>query len=203
MASSVDSPTAIQVDTCYLCTLRAEDCSHSRLAQSPPEELLHYGQFYRVYDGLSQSRYSPEDGFLCGEDDPLMDLPERRFSRLSVKRHLDWDNREPTSYISIFSSLEAALGECERWLARPWVKDRASGRFVHRGEVRVAAITGLETFSRHRVFLTSLSELHRTHVLNHDDDFASRPEWLVLDHIPPPCVLADGTATQFIEFCRA
>lgn len=103
----------------------------------------------------------------------------------------------------IFSSLEAALGECERRLARPWVKDRASGRFVHRGEVRVAAITGLETFSRHRVFLTSLSELHRTHVLNHDDDFASRPEWLVLDHIPPSCVLADGTATQFIEFCRA
>lgn len=110
-----------------------------------------------------------------------------------MKKHLDWTNGKPTSYISISGSLEKALGECERRLASPVL-----GRFVSRGQVRVSVVEGLEKLRREGVFLTSLVELRRTGVLGHYDDYAYGDEWLVLDHIPASCVLADGTAEQFI-----
>lgn len=62
----------------------------------------------------------------------------------------------------------------------------------------MSVVGRLERLQREGVFLTSLAELRRTGVLGHDYVYAYGDEWLVLDHIPVSCVLADGTAEQFI-----
>lgn len=194
-------PATVQLDACSLCTLRpgpSQKPPHTCQAQQPLTTLSHDGGFYRVYDGLSQSRYSPQYGFLCGDANTYWVRPERRFHRDSVKKHLDWHNREPTYYISIFSSFQKALEESERRQNQPWVRDEASGRFARRGQVRVAEIAGLETLRENGVFLTSTSELRRCHVLDYSDEFVNQHEWLVLDHIPASCVVGDHSTKEFI-----
>jgi len=158
----------------------------------------HNGPFYRVYDYLSQSQNSREKGFFCRDEKIYLFRPELRFSRNLVKKYMDWNNREPTSYISVFASLEKAFRECDRRLANPVL-----GRRVAQGQVQVSIVAGLKVLQREGVFVSSLAELRRTSVLKHDDDdFAYGDEWLVLDRIPASCVLADGTIEQFIQHSR-
>ncbi|KAL2841164.1 hypothetical protein BJY01DRAFT_217898 [Aspergillus pseudoustus] len=207
MATAIHPSTVVQLGTCSICTWRAGSCSidqtspHKCPSQPPPPELCHDGLFYRVYDSLSQSQYSPDDGFLCGEASPDQDLPERRYPRAAVKKHLDWYNRDPTPYISIFSSFKQALRECRLRSEKPDVYRKDLGWALPRGQVRVAVIAGLETLIKNDVYLTSLAHLRNAGVLTRDDGFAWQPEWLVLDQIPASCVVADGTAEEFMECC--
>jgi hypothetical protein len=202
-----DFPTTVQIDGCTLCTLHVnqfEPRAHRTIQQPPLSTLQHDGKFYRVYDELSESQYSVQCGFLSGyasrywdHPDQFPDLirPELRFDRRSVKRHLDWGNREPTKYISVYSSVEKARMECLRRCNDPYFQG------ARRGQVRVSVIKGLEVMQNERVFLTSTQELLRTGLLHIGDEYVSRAEWLVLDRIPASCVEARGTAEQFLEFC--
>lgn len=202
-----DFPTTVQIDGCTLCTLHANHFNphaHRTMYQPAPSTLQHDGKFYRVYDELSESQYSVQSGFLSGyasrywdhpDQFPELIRPEVRFDRGSVKRHLDWGNREPTKYISIYSSVEKARMECLRRCNDPYFQSTG------RGQVRVSVIEGLEGMQNERVFLTSTAELLRTGVLYIDDHYVSKAEWLALDRIPASCVRASGTAEQFLEFC--
>ncbi|KAI9783587.1 MAG: hypothetical protein M1816_001338 [Peltula sp. TS41687] len=166
----------------------------------PPQQ---QGPFYRVYDGLSQSWFSPEDGFLCGDTNVYWMRPELRFSRSAVLKHLDWSNREPTSYISVYSSPVTALRECRRRLANPDVYDRGLGGWVSRGMVRVTKISGPRTLRRNGVVLMSTAQLGRMGILTGSDTFAMGEEWLVLDWIPAACVEGDGGAGEFMQYCES
>lgn len=202
-----DFPTTVQIDGCTLCTLHVNDFNspaHRTMCQPPPSTLQHKGKFYRVYDELSESQYSIQSGFLSGyasrywnHPDEFPDLirPDLRFDRDSVQRHLDWGNREPTKYISIYSSLKKARMECLRTCNVPDFQG------TRRGQVRVSVIGGLDILQNEGVFLTSTAELLRTRVLRNDDRYVSRAEWLALDRIPASCIEARGTAEQFLKFC--
>jgi len=72
-------PAAVQLDARILCTLQADprqQCPHGRVAQAPPEGLLHNRPFYRVYDDLSQSRFLENIGFFCGDENTYWVRPE-------------------------------------------------------------------------------------------------------------------------------
>jgi hypothetical protein len=82
-------------------------------------------------------------------------LPELRFDRTSVKTQLDPYNQEPTSYISMYASLEKTRDECVRRM-----------RVRLQGQVRVSRVSWLRRLKEERVFLTPVNELLRTKVLN-------------------------------------
>lgn len=77
-------------------------------------------QFYRVYHSGSVSQYDDVDGFLAGDPNRDLDFnPTTRRERTELTQlldqHLDWYNREPTPFISMYKNLQTAIETAKAW----------------------------------------------------------------------------------------
>jgi len=71
--------------------------------------------FYRVEDGDSRARYYHDEGIFAEDVDEEVDFGTRGWRLLcQVERHLDWGNRVPTPFISMYCNKIVAFREAER-----------------------------------------------------------------------------------------
>jgi hypothetical protein len=71
--------------------------------------------FFRVEDEDSRARYSDEEGLFAEDTDTWVDFSSWDGRLLGqVQRHLDWRNRVPTPFISMYCDEGVALREAER-----------------------------------------------------------------------------------------
>ena len=71
--------------------------------------------FFRVEDSESRARYYGREGLFAEDTDTWVDFigcDERLFSQ--VERHLEWRNRVPTPFISMYCDEGVASREAER-----------------------------------------------------------------------------------------
>ena len=74
---------------------------------------------YHVYDSLSQTPYVPGYGISCGDPNTYLIHPQHLITYANIGKHLRWQNREPTIFISLFDNLEAAHSEAQRRVSEP------------------------------------------------------------------------------------
>jgi hypothetical protein len=71
--------------------------------------------FFRVEDKDSRARYFGEGGLFAEDTDTRIDFKSNNKSLLrEVERHLDWGNRVPTPFISMYCDEDVALREANR-----------------------------------------------------------------------------------------
>ena len=150
---------------------------------------------YHVYDSLSQTPYVPGYGISCGDPNTYLIHPQHLITYANIGKHLRWQNREPTIFISLFDNLEAAHSEAQRRVQNPWVSEAAAGRAVRRQpfSVRIAEVSA-RRLDWANVFYFSTGELIQ--MLRLPGNHALRPslnraEWFVLGDIPTGAILAD------------
>ena len=75
--------------------------------------------FFRVEDEDSRARYFDKEGLFAEDTDAWVDFTswDRRLLA-QVERHLDWGNRVPTPFISMYCDERVALREAERRVGR-------------------------------------------------------------------------------------
>jgi hypothetical protein len=156
-------------------------------------------QFYHVYDGLSQTPYIPSLGIEAGDPNIYFIRYCHRITVHSIAKHLDWKQREPTSFISLFDDRECAIRESHRRASRRQVYDPATGQYRNRGDVRIAIISG-EQLALQDVFIFSTEDLISERMLGLSGlhplrGKLSMKEWFVMDYIPQIAVV--GTMHTF------
>ena len=71
-------------------------------------------KYYRVHDNSSATHFDEENGFVAGDPE----LPLRMFPRYlseyqnlfnALGRHLDWSDRTPSPFISVYADLKTAV----------------------------------------------------------------------------------------------
>ena len=71
--------------------------------------------FFRVEDEDSRARHFGEEGLFADDTDTRVDFNRWDWRlRSQVERHLDWGNRAPTPFISMYCHEGVALREAER-----------------------------------------------------------------------------------------
>ena len=72
-------------------------------------------KYYRVHDNSSATYYDKEDGFVAGDPElqlrmftPRKPSEERNLSD-ALGKHLDWTDRTPSPFISVYSNLNTAI----------------------------------------------------------------------------------------------
>ncbi|KAF2185814.1 hypothetical protein K469DRAFT_707480 [Zopfia rhizophila CBS 207.26] len=71
--------------------------------------------FFRVEDEDSRARYSGEEGLFAEATDTWVDFKSWDWTLLGqVERHLDWGNRVPTPFISMYCDEGVAHREAKR-----------------------------------------------------------------------------------------
>ena len=80
-------------------------------------------KYWRVQDEHSQSRYDERWGMLAGDPHSSIDFNPRGWEEEDVfinelENHLDWGNREPTVFISVYTDEDRAYEEAERRMER-------------------------------------------------------------------------------------
>jgi hypothetical protein len=79
--------------------------------------------FYRVYHDDTFSRYT-HAGFIAGKSGThlnislLLDLNDRCELGFALQRHLRSNNRKPTPFISVYSSIKAAKRAANGWMKK-------------------------------------------------------------------------------------
>lgn len=132
-------------------------------------------EFYRVEDEGSRGRYFKGKGMYAEVTDTEFD-----FSNCDIRlilRHLDWKNRIPTPFLSVYCDEEMAIREAERRVREG------------KKEVRVYKIDMWE--SDDRVEYRDLRRLAKKQGI-YIPDFAwsnSEYEYLCLHHIPDSAVM--------------
>ena len=69
---------------------------------------------YHVYDNLSQTPYIAENGIEAGDPNTYVMQPQHIITYSSMSKHLNWRNREPTYFISLYGNEQTALQEAYR-----------------------------------------------------------------------------------------
>ncbi|KAK0714461.1 hypothetical protein B0T21DRAFT_71705 [Apiosordaria backusii] len=150
-------------------------------------------KLYHVYDDFSQTPYEEGYGISASIWSPVArnQRPCDVITGDSLYRHLNWANRHPTPYISLWGSWEAAAKDAERRVARPWVtvelpsdiayvdadgneKRASTGRRL-RGQVHIATIS-LRELLHNTVFVFHLSQYTSAY------DFPVKVEKIVRDY---------------------
>lgn len=177
-------------------------CGHKKLSNFSKKHAS--TKFYRVYDDTSVSahqyrmrgdHYMPvSTGFEAGS----RGHPPTVSAKTILKRHLDWRNRTPTPFISLYQSPERALKEARRRHNHPWVFFRREGWSRARGDIRVAVFECYSDFVDSEVKLFPTRGLVKSGVLSwHEAKFVDRSEWLAVSYIPGVCVSDDLSWEEF------
>ena len=98
-------------------------------------------EYYRVQDNSSATRFDEENGFFAGDTQLQLKMSPRNDSEYqnlfdALGRHLDWYDRTPSPFISVYADLETAEKSAE---AR--VKRGKRGVFI--AHINVEGIRGL------------------------------------------------------------
>ncbi|KAK3989076.1 hypothetical protein QBC44DRAFT_370449 [Cladorrhinum sp. PSN332] len=110
---------------------------------------VNYTQLYHVYDSLSQSPYKQREGIrakrrlVCNREYKSIQKrqphdPTLAFSKETTERHLDWSNRTPSPYISVWDDWKAAVKHAQARDESPMVYDSITKRSTHRGDTFIA-----------------------------------------------------------------
>lgn len=135
--------------------------------------------FYRVEDHTSRARYIDGDGLLAEDTDTEVNFrrPDLRLISL-VERHLDWGNRDPTPFISMY---------CEEAVA-----DREADRRVRRGkrDVKIYKII-MPKDKRKRVEYRNVRRLAKELEVDIPEHawHNSECEYIALNHVPESAVV--------------
>ncbi|KAL8299185.1 hypothetical protein RB601_003617 [Gaeumannomyces tritici] len=123
--------------------------------------------FYRVEDEDSRRRIAPGSGFYApGESEVGFE------NGWELVAHLDWRNREPTSFISVYSRKDVALREAHR-------RKRQGKRDVTVTEIDVSLAPWRLEFRNMRRLCASLEVYIETEAW-HNSEY----EWVFLHCIP-------------------
>ena len=143
---------------------------------------------YHVYDNLSQTPYCAGAGIECGDINSYIMHPQHIITYRAMVNHLNWDNREPTYFISLYDDLHRAQLEVNRRRSQVLVPSQMHQRDP--ASVRLAEISVRE-LERLNVFCFSRNDLLRMlhPPPNHPVFVNSSPgEWFVMEHIPDSAV---------------
>jgi len=138
-------------------------------------------ELYRVFDDSSTSQYDEQDGFVAGNSHLRLKM-SRHWSEWqkdmlieALDNHLDWYNRNPTPFISVYSSKSAAYAS-----ANGRINDGKMG-------VIVAYIDGSKLFRGSLRKVWKLAEELGYYIPDKALD-NSKSEWIVLQQIPSESV---------------
>jgi hypothetical protein len=120
-------------------------------------------RLYHVYDNLSQTPYVPDEGINAGDSNRYLMHPWHIISYSAMIKHLDWNNRDPTYFISLYDNAQAAHIEANRRRNQSNVPGQDHQRDP--GTVRIAEV--------------SIAELHSLNVF-----YVSRQELLTMLRVP-------------------
>ncbi|KAI9682391.1 MAG: hypothetical protein M1817_000445 [Caeruleum heppii] len=150
-------------------------------------------KLFHVFDDLSQTPYRRGRGIEAGDKHVDHVSYWHRITAAALGKHLDWTQREPTSFISLFADEEAAQREAQRRVANPMVYDQEDKVWWHRGLVQIAVVSAFE-LSRRDVFYFSTEDLQSDRMLWVGCQASlvgrlGRKEWFVMDWIPDEAVV--------------
>jgi hypothetical protein len=128
---------------------------------------------YRVYDNESISRFSHGRGFLAGSPNGAFD-PSKHWARYVVERHMDWNNRSPTPFISTTDSTHRAIRYAEQ--RRVWLNEG----------IRIATI---DTYKMEDFEIFHMLSLVEDLDANIPEGAANDNEYLILHQIPPRAIV--------------
>ena len=144
-------------------------------------------KYYRVQDNSSATHFDDENGFIAGDSElPVKmflprNLSEKRDLFNALGRHLDWSDRTPSPFISVYADLETAEDSA---IAR--VKQGRRGVFIAHIDIR--PIGGL--WYRHAPKLAKEIGLRIQPQASNN----SEQEFIFLHHIPEEAV------TEYVYF---
>lgn len=144
---------------------------------------------YHVYDNLSQTPYREGAGIECGDVNSYIMHPQYIITYHAMANHLNWNNREPTYFISLYDDLHRAQLEANRRTNQVSVPNQVGRR--NPASVRIAEIS-VHELERLNVFYFSRNDLIQMlrPPPNHPVFINSSPgEWFVMEYIPDSAVL--------------
>ncbi|KAF2137796.1 uncharacterized protein K452DRAFT_204014, partial [Aplosporella prunicola CBS 121167] len=74
--------------------------------------------YWRVQDEYSGTYYSPGYGFFARDTSSEIDFTRNHMVHDALAKHLDWGNRCPTPFISVYCDEETAFEEADRRVLR-------------------------------------------------------------------------------------
>ena len=105
---------------------------------------------YHVYDNLSQTPYQRGIGIECGDPDEYVMNAWHVITPNTMSQHLDWYNRQPTQFISLFADRNAAAQEAQRRRNQAFVPGGGQRipNSVRTAHIRLSRGTNVWFFSR-------------------------------------------------------
>ncbi|KAH6842489.1 hypothetical protein B0I37DRAFT_382039 [Chaetomium sp. MPI-CAGE-AT-0009] len=147
-------------------------------------------QLYHVYDEISQTPYRPGAGIEAGDKNTYYIRYQHRITPRLIAKHLDWYQKEPTSFISLFDDPSDAFHEARRRMDNPEVY--LDGESCHRSAVSVAIISARRLVDA-GVFFFSTKDLTSERMLGgriqHLAGKLNAREWFAMDYIPEAAVV--------------
>ena len=134
--------------------------------------------YFRVEDDESRARYYNEEGLFAEDIDTGVDFNSRvRELYSQVKRHLDWGNRVPTPFLSLYCNNEVARREVNRR-----ARDRKKNVRVYNIDIRKSD----EDMEFRKV--KNLAERLHLHIPNYVLN-SSKYEYIFLHHVPDSAIV--------------
>ena len=94
-----------------------------------------YVDLYHVYDNLSQTPFLHGDGISCGDPDDYIMNAWHVIMPLAMRRHLNWQNRISTQFISFYNNEADARREAQRRVNQRWVPGVGDNEPVRRAQL--------------------------------------------------------------------
>lgn len=115
--------------------------------------------------------------------------PQHIITYEAMAKHLDWENREPTYFISLFDDLSLALREADRRRNQPRVPREARRRnpaSVHIAQISVHKLDHHDVFYFSRNELISMLQAPPNNPVSYNSTAA---EWFVMEFVPDDAVV--------------
>ncbi len=150
-------------------------------------------KLYHVYDNLSQTPYIPGQGIQAGDKNIYLLRYWHRITVHSIAQHLDWYQKTPTSFISLYGDPDSALRAVSQRMEKRNIK--LDGRWQNRGPVFIAVISARKLADA-GVFVFSTEDLKSEKMLDLQGMSINHPlagklnerEWFAMDRIPEAAV---------------
>lgn len=154
---------------------------------------------YRVYDNLSHIPRNEGEGIECGDPSKYLMHPQHIITYAAMMNHLNWCNRKPTYFISLFADLSRALYEARRRKQQRWVRnpeatnETAPDAWMYRDPASVKiAMVSARVLDTNNVFYFSTAELRTMLQVDAGHDIRTRLseiEWFVMEYIPEEAIV--------------
>lgn len=156
-------------------------------------------RLFHVYDNLSQTPYQPGYDIESGDPNTYLINPQHLITYVKMGQHLDWQNREPTNFISFYDNPCHALTEARRRMQQRYVPNQGTNTYRSPESVRIAVVSA-RRLDNSNAFYFSTSDLIA--MLQIPSNHNLRPsltqgEWFVMDFVPEAALLGDYSPQHF------